>query len=326
VGFEAEGCFVGKNMLKLGSKITILLFAFAISNVLAQSSAISLVPDKSVAVLRVNWSQVRGNENLKRIVNGNSFSKVANQIGLSEAKVNEWVVFSDINPTSANGLGMIVAGDFTLPGVIQNAKERGWKTETLGKNTAYLNPSDNTYLLPIRQGLLAVGTKKGIEKLQGAMANPKVNLISKPPFNSMWAELSANRQPISFIVGIPQGFEKIAGIALKVSAKLLNLASFGILGTIMETIGLVRSVGFTVSPNQAVFPTKLVAMLEDEGTAWMVSGAVNLLKKAAAFGLSAKTDAQRQNQAALQTLSVNYRENLLLVKFEMPINTFISNR
>jgi hypothetical protein len=293
---------------------------------LAQSSAISFVPDKSVAVLRVNWSQMRGNENLKRIVHGNSFSNIVNQIGLSEAKVNEWIVFSDINPTSSNGLGMIVAGNFTLPSIVGNAKERGWKAESFGKNIAYLNPTDNTCLLPIRNGLLAIGTKRGIEKLQGTVANPKVNLISKPPFNSMWAELSSNRQPISFMLGIPQGFEKVAGIALKVSAKLLNLASFGILGTILETIGLVRSVGFTVSQNEAVFPTQLVAMMEDEGTAWMVSGAVNLLKKAAAFGLSAKTDAQRQNQAALQTLSVNYRGNLLLVKFEMPVNLLISNR
>jgi len=301
--------------------LTLLFLISSSGGVWAQRnlSPVSVVPDKSVAVIRVNWTQVRNNEKLKRIVNGDNFAKIENEIGLNDSKVTEWVIFSDIKPTSSAGLGIIIAGSFTSQTVIQNAKTKSWTAERIGTSVVYVNPVDNSVLLPIRNGLVAYGSRAGIEKLQTGLSRPQKNLISKPPFNQTWAELNAARQPIAFMIGIPQGYERIAGIGYKIAAKLMNLASFGIIGTVMETIGLVRCVGFAIAHRERVFPTNLVAMMEDEGTAWLTSGAVNLLKKApSAIGVRPKTEEERKMLESMQTLSASYEGSLLSVKFDMP--------
>ena len=283
-------------------------------------SVISLVPEKSIAVVRVRWLQVRNNEKLKQVIKADSFAKVAEEIGVSEAKIVEWIIFSDISPSSSKGLGIIVSGNFTSQSVIQNAKSKDWKAEKIGVGgMAFVNPSDNSYLLPIRNGLLAFGTKSGMEKVQGVLSKQNASLITKLPFSSMWTELNANHQPISFMVGVPQEYQKVADVAYKIAAKLMNLASFGIMGTIMEKIGLVRCFGFNVSYKQSVYPTEIFAMMKDETTAWLTSGAINLLKKTpSAIGMRAKTEEDRKMLESLQTLSANSKGTLLSVKFEMP--------
>lgn len=304
-------------------KISWLIFACfgLLLNVSAQRnlSAISLVPQKSVAVLRVNWTQVRGNARLRAIVNGDSFEKIENELGVSDAKISEWIIFSDINPTTSTGMGIIISGTFTSAGVIQTAKAKNWKAEKIGANTVFVNPSDNSYLLSIRNGLLVFGTKSGVEKLHGVLVKPQNNLISKPPFSATWAELNGSRQPINFMVGIPQEYQKVADIGYKVAAKLMDLASFGIMGTVMEKIGLVRCMGFSVSHQKNVYPTNLVAMMDSETKAWLTSGAINLLKQApSAIGTRAKTEDEKEMLKSMQTMSASYNGTLLSVKFDMP--------
>jgi len=298
-----------------------LFLIFSAISVSAQRnlSPISIVPDKSVAVLRVNWTEVRGSEKLKKIVNGDGFVKIGSQIGVSETKVSEWVIFSDVNPTSSRGLGIIVSGNFTSQSVIQFAKSKDWKAEKIGAGTAYLNPSDNSYLLPIRNGLVAAGTKPGMEKVQSVLSKKIAGLITKAPFSSMWTEVNASRQPVSFMIGVPQEYQKVGEIAYKVASKLMNLASFGILGTVMETIGFVNCFGFNVSHKESVYPTQMFAMMDSETKAWIASGALNLLKKApAAIGTQPRNEEERKGFEALQTLSASYKGVLLSVKINMP--------
>lgn len=282
-------------------------------------SVISLVPEKSVAVLRVDWTKVRGNGKLKQVVNGDSFSNIGSLIGVSEEKISEWVIFSDINPTSSKGMGMIVAGNFTLQSIAQFARSKDWRSEKIGAQTAFVNPTDNSYLLPIRNGLLAAGSKSGIEKVSKVLSRQGKNLISNAPFDSMWSEIRAKSFPINFMVGVPEEYKMVADIAYKVAAKLMNLASFGIIGTVMETIGFVNCFGFNISHRETVFPTQILAMMDSETKAWIASGAVNLLKKAPnAVGMQAKTEEDRQFLESVQTMSATYKKTLLTVNFEMP--------
>lgn len=309
--------------------LSIFICLFSVITAAAQQQqqkaapAISLVPDQSIAVLRVNWTQVRGNEKLKKIINGESFPKIAGQIGVSEAKVGEWVIFSDANPTSSRGLGIIVSGSFTAQSIAAFAKSKDWKAEKIGAAgaTAYVNPSDSSYLLPLRNGLVAAGTKSGVEKVLSVLSKQSPSLITKAPFNSMWTELNAagRAQPISFMVGVPGQYQKAAEIAYKIAAKLMNLTSFGFMGTVMEKIGLMRCLGFNVSHRESVYPTQLFAMMDSETKAWIASGALNLLKKApSAIGNEPRTEEDRRMMQALETLSASYKGDILSVKFDMP--------
>ena len=312
--------------MKIFSPGVLLLLAFLSVTISGQRnfSPVSLVPEKSIAVLRVNWSQVRANEKLKQIVSGESFAQLANQTGVSENKITEWVVFSDINPTSARGMGIIMAGSFTAQSVVAFAKSKDWKAEKIGTNTAFLNPADNSYLMPLRNGLLAAGTKTGMEKVQGVMVKPRASILGKEPFSAVWTQIGGGRQPISFYAGIPPEYQKVADIGFKIATKLMDLASFGLMGTIFEAIGLVRSTGFTVSYKKDAFPTELVAIMDSETKAWVASGALNLLKKApSAVNLQARTAEEEAMLKSLQTMSASYKKEVLSVKFEMPESAMV---
>lgn len=282
-------------------------------------SNVSLVPDGSVAVLRVNWAQVRNNEKLKPIVNGDNFFKIAEGIGVSEAKVGEWIIFSGASANSSSGIGIIISGGFTSAGVSQFVKSKNWRAGKIGANAVFINPSDGSYLLPIRNGLLAVGSKEGMENLQKVLTKRRGSLIRKQPFSSMWTELSASRQPINFMIGIPKEYQKVADVAYKIAAKLVGLVSFDIFGTILEEIGLVRSLGFSISYSKGVYPTKLLTMFDSETKAWLASGAVNLLKQApAAIGTQPRNEEEERAMKMLQSMSATYKGAILSVKLDMP--------
>src|SRR5882757_3471975 len=254
----------------LSSMICLFLF----SGIMAQRniSGISLVPDGSVAVLRVNWRVVRNDESLKNIVNGNSFAQVAAQIGLTENDVNEWIVFSDISPASAQGLGMIISGKFTSAGVIKEAEAKNWNLKTIGGQKVYVNSVDDSHLLPLGNGLLAVGTKTGMEKVQAAFLKPQNRLIGRRSFSSMFALLESTA-PIKFFIGIPQEYQKVADIAFKIVTKLMSFTGFGLLGTIFDKIGLVQSTGFSVSSGKTHLRVQLVAAMPDAARAEIGAGA-----------------------------------------------------
>ena len=304
-------------MKNLCFSILACLFLFLRVSAQQNISAVSLVPDKSVAVLSVNWTNVRKDESLKKIVNGGDFANVTTQFGLSENKVTEWIVFSDIYPTSSRGLGIIISGNFTLQSIVQSVEAKNWNLQTLNQQKVYVNPVDSSYLLPIRNGLLVVGTKNGVEKVQNAFAYPKKRLIGKPPFSSLFAQLG-NAAPIKCVIGVPQEYQKVADIAFKVTTKLMSFTGFGLLGTIFDKIGLIQSAGFSFSKRKDVFPVQLIATMPDVAKAKIGAGALNLLKS-----LPKWMSSQTEENAALQSLVVSSNGEMLSVKFNMPESAMV---
>ena len=143
----------------------------------------------------------------------------------------------------------------------------------------------------------------------------------------MWGELNSANSPISFMVGIPQKYQKIADIGYKIMTKLMSLSSFGLLGTVLDKIGLVRCLGFGINQRQDVFPTKISAIMENKTTAWLASGAVNLLEKTPnAIGYQGKTDEDKKMLKAIQTIQATYQGTLVVVSMEMPVGNLVSTR
>ncbi|MBK8149552.1 MAG: hypothetical protein IPK58_15460 [Acidobacteria bacterium] len=306
-------------MKKLLLSIIVFLGLTTIVEAQRGISAVALVPEKSAVVLRVDWAVVRTSDKLRPIVNGDSFSRAVGQIGLDETRVSEWVVFTDINPTSSRKMGMVVAGNFNARSIVRFARSKDWRAERIGAGTAYVDPADGSYILPVRDGLVAVGTKEAIGKVQDILARPRNSIVGKQPFASVWRQIAAERRPIMFFAGIPEDYELVAGIAFKVLNKLLDLASFGILGTIFDTIGLVRSFGYAVSYERGVFPTELVAKLDSEAKAWIAANAIELLKKTpSALGIKPQNDSDKKMFDALRKMSASYNGDSFRLKFEMP--------
>lgn len=283
------------------------------------TSAVSLVPEKSAVVLRVNWKTVRASDRLMQIVNGANFERSVGRIGLDERRVAEWAVFTDVNPISTAKTGMIVAGDFTARSIVGFARSKDWRAERIGTATAYVDPADDSYILAVRDGVVAVGTRETIGEVQGILARPRTSIVGKQPFASVWGGIATERRPIMFFAGIPEDYELVAGLAFKVLNKLLNLASFGIVGTILDTIGLVRAFGYAVSYREGFFPTEFVALMESKTKAWIAAGALNLLKKTpAALGIESRNESDKMMLDALQKMSASHRGEALRLKLEVP--------
>src|SRR5437870_1561528 len=105
----------------------VLLLLFACRGY--ESSIIDLVPLDSCAVVVVDWSAVRNDNDLKRLFKGDQFEAVLQRLALDSSSVKTLVVFSAMN-TQAKA-GMLVRGSFDKQKQISTLKTRGWREESV---------------------------------------------------------------------------------------------------------------------------------------------------------------------------------------------------
>lgn len=308
--------------LILCSLLFLLVLSFgSVGRAFAQRRAVaaSLVPANSVAVIKVNWVETRRDDQLRRIVKGDEFEQIVRQYGIDSEQVAEWVVFSDINPTSASGLGMILSGSFRARSVTDRLKAKGWSEQTYNAHKIYQSPSDSSYAAPLPSGLLVVGTQAGVENVIKVVSNPQMGITTKPPFSTLLANFGKSPKPITFMLGIPQKYQTTADVAFKIVTKLMDFAGFGPLGTILDKIGLARALGFSISHDGSVYPIELVGLMKDETTTGLISGALNLMKRLPMMvSRDNMSQQERGTLAAIQSMTINSSGTLLSIKFKMP--------
>lgn len=307
-------------MKKLAFPILVFILVCAVDVSARQRvSALSFAPANSVGVLKVNWNQVRSNAQLRNIVKGDDFERIINQFGLETSNVSEWVMFADINPSPNTGAGVIITGNFSANSIRETVLTKNWVEEKLAAQTVYVNPADNSYLSPLRNGLVIAGTKAGVEKSLKTISNPRGSIARQQPFASLFSQLGTSFHPIGFAIGIPQDYQAVADIAVKVTAKLLSFTGLGPLGTILEKLGLVRALGFSVTTSKKGYPVQLVAMMNDEITASLASGGLNLLKNlSASIAGMRNTQQNREAIEALKTMLIINKGAMISVSFSMP--------
>ncbi len=299
-------------MKKLSLAATVILFGCVFTFGQRGLSAISLVPAKSVAVVRVDWTKVRGDKQLRQAVKGDEFSEIIGQTGTNEANVKEFVIFMDANPTSSGKMGVIVSGSFSSVGIIKTLESMGWKTERIGPRTGYVNPSDDSYLLPLNNTTFVAGTKTAVEQTSETFARPQTALIHKSAFRSIMSTLGPSA-PIRFFMGVPQEFQGVANFAFKIFTKVLSFTGLGIIGTILDHIGLIQSVGFSIDSGRNSNPVHCIFAMPGKTEAGLASGALNLLKRGASMLNHSETD-----KAVLKLMVFVNTRNLLSIKMDMP--------
>jgi hypothetical protein len=215
-------------------------------------------------------------------------------------------------------MGMIISGNFTSQQIIKAAKSKDLKTEKFGERTAYINPADNSYFLPIGNGMLLAGTKNGVTKTLATITDPTMALIKRANFSSIFKQLGRNT-PIRFFIGVPQEYQKAADFAFKITTKLMSFTSLGLMGTIFDKIGLIQSLGFSISRGTKSMPVQLIAEMPDATRATVGAGALNWLKS-----LSLKTNVSSQDKEAINSLIVGSKGKLISVKMNMPKNALIT--
>jgi hypothetical protein len=107
---------------------------------------------------------------------------------------------------------------------------------------------------------------------------------------------------------------------LKAASFLLDFTSFAPLGTLLDKVGLARSVGFSMTHDGDSFPVSFVALMKDESAAGLISGAFSLLKGATSWLPAARgeSESNRQMGLAFRNMTVTRASDVVSIKINVP--------
>lgn len=303
---------VSKKFLGFISYILFILIFFSLTSGQRLNSTITMVPAKSIAVARVDWTRVRQDQQLKRVVKGDDFANILGQIGVDEANVREFVIFMDLNPTSSGKMGIIASGNFLSAMIFRHLESKGWRSEKFGVRTAYINPSDGSYIFPLKEGTFVAGTQTAVEQTLETLSRPQTGLIHKASFRSIMTTLGT-APPIRFFIGVPEEYQGVANFAFKILTKVISFTGLGIVGMIFDHIGLIQSVGLSIDAGRNSNPVHWIFAMPGKTEAALASGVLNLLKRGASMMAYSDTD-----KVALKSMRFGNAGNLLSIKMDMP--------
>jgi len=244
-----------------------------------QRPLVELAPSSSFVVLSVNWSKVKREATLKRMIKGVEIEKLFHELGINSDYVDELVLFSDIQIENGGANGIIMRGSYKTRGILDSLKAQGWTENSYQGYKVYSNVSNSEWFAILKSSSMVLGTREGVEGAIRAEKDPKLCFASNQSYKKLVTNLSRERPPISLMVAFPVALQDMASASLKVSSFVLDLAGFGLLGAVMDRIGFVRGFGCSVSRNSNSFPVELVAIMQDEETAGLISGSLNMLKE-----------------------------------------------
>lgn len=288
-------------------------------------ATVRYVPSDSLIALSVNWKTVGRDADLKRLVKGEQVESLLGRLNIGGEEVSDLSVFSDGQNAPFGSSGMIIRGMFDGREVAARLKGAGWAEQKSGEKSIYTNPVDGSCLVALSKSLIVLGTRAGVEGSIRAARVPEESFTASPMYERLARHTDGRRHPISVTVAFPQSAQDAASTVLEVSSVVMDFAGLGPLGDLMNKIGYVRAFGCSISRKGDVFPVELHAVMKDEASASLVSGALTLSK-----GLSAMapgynlSQTQAEELRILQSLSVNRDGELLSVKLMMSVNSLNS--
>ena len=280
---------------------------------LRQSAVLDLVPVDSCAVVIIDWSTVRNDNDLKRLFKGDQFEVILQQLALNSAAVKTAVVFSGINTQATAGL--LLHGSFNRKEEIAALKGRGWQEQRVDGHTVYTNGND--YVAMPQTGTVFAGRREAAAAVFRALADSRQRFNSSSPYKQIAAGMTARNSPIRAFLVIPQGSLDMADAALAATSLALSLFDMGGVGSLLKQINIARGFGLNLDrgTNQA-YPMEMCVLMRDEQAAAVVSGSLNLMKRLSA--MAATNNRDEQALRALQNVSVTRVKEVLSIKMTVP--------
>ena len=305
-------------------KIIFLSFAFCLLPLFGGCGSdevrlIELVPSSSNMVEIINWSAVRKDDGLKRIIGSEMFEKQIRRFGIDEAKVSELIVFSTIRSETQGGL--LFRGSFDGRKTLAALKAQGWNEDSIDGRKVYSSGKD--FAFSPSEDVLAAGTRDSIAAIFRAMKDSKESLTTTAAFKKIRSALSKNKSPVAAYLLAPDGTVEAIDAGLSVAEGAMSLFDMGGIVGILKHLNFASGVGFTIARGtNGKYSVNLSALMRDEKTAKIAAGSLSLLQ-----GLSAMIPADsndRENVGELQDFNVTREENVLLLKMQMPEKALLS--
>ena len=263
--------------------------------------------------MTLDWSSLRHDPDLRRLINGDSFETILKRIRIDSDSVDIVTVFSSLDNQTTSGL--LLRGSFQQKQVIADLKQSGWKERSLQNRSVYLNGSDCIALLS--RNTLFAGTHDGALAVFRAQANVRESIVASPAFKKINDGTSMSGKPVRAILLIPQGTLDMADAALTATSVALSLFQLGGIGQLLKAVNVAS--GFAFSLDHGIhdeYPVELSVLMRDEKAAVFVNGSLNALKKISELAATDKRDLEELK--ALQKMKVDRKGEVLRLQMDIP--------
>lgn len=280
---------------------------------LREPSLLRLVPRESAAVLNLDWSSIRTDEGLRRIIKADQFEAVLQRLGVRSEAVQSVAIFSTIGGEPVSGL--LLRGPFNTREVVAQLKNSGWTENSLDGHKVYQHTSDYV-ALPTSQTLFA-GTREGALAIFRAADAAKESIVTSEGYKKLDAATSMKDKPVKAFLLIPQGTLEMADAALAATSFALSLFNLGGVGQLLQAANVARGFAFNLEKSAGErYPVEVCVLMRDEESAKFVSASLNTLKTISEVASSDNRD--RESLRALRQMSILRRAEVLAVRMEMP--------
>lgn len=289
-----------------------------------RANSVRLVPAGSIAVLRIDWAAARNDAHLRRAVRGEELERLLGGFHLQSREVAQLIVFTDITMQATPRAGMILDGSFNSRAVVERLRAAGWREESHRGHALYAAQGEaDSWLAPLRAGALACGTRRAVEAVIGAEANPRQALLTTQPFARIHAQAGGHRFPVTMILAFPAHYQAAGNAALRVSSLLMSFAGLGPVGELFNRVGFAQAMSFSISRAGDTAPMRLVAIMRDAEAATLVSGSLGLFQGLSNFVPQRATESasEQRMRAAFQNMTVARTREILAINIAVPVES-----
>lgn len=271
------------------------------------------LPSSSNMIILVNWSAVRKDPGLKRVINGRMYESQIRRFGIDEAELSELAVFGIIRAETQGGL--IFRGAFDARRVLASLKSQGWSEDSLEGRKVYSSGKD--YAAAPDDNVFIAGTREGVSASLRALKNSKESLTTSASFKKMRATLSSGKSPITAFMLAPDNSIEIMDSALSIAGGTLSLFDASGIADILKRLNIASGIGFSIArsknKNCAV---SFSVLLRDEKTAEIAADSLSILKELSTMASSGSGN--KKDEQAIRDFTVTREKEVLLLKMQMP--------
>lgn len=273
-----------------------------------------LVPVESCAIMTIDWTAVRADGELRRLMKGDEFEALLRQLGLTSESVNTITVFGSIDsPTNS---GLLLRGSFDRKEITTELKANGFREEALEGHKVYVHADD--YVAMPSSNTLFAGPRGGAARVFQAMDDAKQSVVASDAYKKINASMTTKGQPLKAFLLVPQGTLDMADAALTATSFALSLFNLGGVGELLKAVNVARGFGVSVAGGggHEKYPVELCVLMRDEEAARFVSGSLNAMK--AISDLASSDVREQESLRAIRQMTIIRKQEVLAVKMEIP--------
>ena len=273
-----------------------------------------LVPVESCAIMTIDWTAVRADPELRRLMKGDEFETLLRHLGLSSESVITVTVFGSIErPTNS---GLLLRGSFDRKEITTKLKATGFREESLEGRKVYVHADD--YVAMPSSNTLFAGPREGVAGVFQAMDDAKESVVASDAYKKINASMTTKGQPLKAFLLVPQGTLDMADAALTATSFALSLFNLGGVGELLKAVNVARGFGVSVAAGAGheKYPVELCVLMRDEETARFVSGSLNAMKTISE--LASSDVREQQSLRAIRQMTIVRKQDVLAVKMEVP--------